>query len=104
MFANGRSEVSDLFRRWLVGEQQVALDKGEYATLNTANDRHLAVARSAIFLVAYRLVRLRYFLGLQKTILLPSKVVPYLGFLADSSRHVVCLKPGKEREISAICP
>ena len=79
------------------GELQVALDKGEYATLNSANDRHLA-ARSAIFLVAYHLVRLGYFLGLQKSILFPSKVVPYLGFLADSSREVFCLKPEKKEK------
>ena len=80
------------------GELQVALDKGEYATLNTVDDRHLAAARSAIFLVAYHLVRLGYFLGLQKSILFPSKVVPYLGFLADSSREVFCLKPEKKEK------
>ena len=80
------------------GELQVALDKGEYATINTVDDRHLAAARSAIFLVAYHLVRLGYFLGLQKSILFPSKVVPYLGFLADSSREVFCLKPEKKEK------
>ena len=73
-------------------ELQVALDKGKYATLNTANDRHLAV------------VGLFYFLGLQKSISFPSKVVPYLGFLADSSWEVFCLKPDKKREVSAPCP
>jgi len=76
----------------------VALDKGEYATLNTANDRHLAAARSAIFLVAYHLVRLGYILGLQKTLLFPSNVIPYLGFLAASSREVFCLKLEKEEK------
>ena len=40
------------------GKLQVTLDKGEYATLNTANDRHLAAAGSAIFFVAYHFVRL----------------------------------------------
>ena len=45
----------------------MALDKGEYATLNTADDRHLAAARSAISLVDYHLVRLGYFLGLQRS-------------------------------------
>ena len=62
------------------GELQVALDKGEYATINTVDDRHLAAARSAIFLVACHVVRLGYFLGLQKSILFPSKVFPYHGF------------------------
>ena len=76
------------------GELQVALDKGKYATLNSADDRHLAVARSAIFLVT----RLGYFLGLQKSIFFPSKVVPYLGFLANSSREVFCLKPKRKEK------
>ena len=76
----------------------MALDKGEYASLNSADDLHLATARSAIFLVAYRLVRLGYFLGVQKSILFPRKVVPYLGFLADSSREVFCLKSKKKEK------
>ena len=80
------------------GELQVALDKGEYATINTVDDRHLAAARSAIFLVAYHLVSLGYFLDLQKSILFPSKVVPYLGLLADSSREVFSLKPEKKEK------
>lgn len=71
------------------GKLQVALDN---ATLNTVDDRHLAAARSAMFLVAYHFVRLGYFLGLQTSMLFPSKTVPYLGFLADSSREVFCLK------------
>ena len=77
----------------------MALDERECATLNTTNDRHLAAARSVIFLVAYHHVRLGYFLGLQKSILFSSKVVvPYLGFLADSSREVFCLKPEKKEK------
>ena len=50
------------------GELQVALDKGEYATINTVDDRHLAAARSAIFLVAYHLhlLHLRLFFTTSK--------------------------------------
>ena len=66
--------------------------------MNTANDCHLEAAGSAIFLVAYHLVRLRLFLGLQKSALFPSKVVPNLGFLVDSSREVFCLKPEKKEK------
>ena len=76
----------------------MALDKEEYATINTVDDRHLAAARSPIFLIAYHLVRLGYFLGLQKSILFPSKVVPYLDVLADSSKEVFCLKPEKKEK------
>ena len=46
---------------------------------------NMAAAKSAIFLVAYFLINLDYFLGLSKSILEPRKVVPYLGFLSDSS-------------------
>lgn len=37
-----------------------------------------------------------YFLGLLKSIFTPSKIVPYLGFLADSSREVFHLIPEKK--------
>ena len=79
------------------GELQVPLDKGEYASLDTVDERHRAAARSAIFLVAYHLVKLGYFLGLDKSVLRPSKVVPYLGFLANSSRGVFLLKSDKKQ-------
>ena len=70
------------------GKCQVLLDKGEYASLTTVAEHHQAAARSASFLVVYHLVKLGYFLGLEKSVLRPRKVVPYLGFLADSSRGV----------------
>ena len=77
------------------GQLQVSLDEGEYGSLATADERSLADAKSVIFLVAYYLVRLGYFLGLSKSILTPMKVVPYLGFLADSSRETFHLIPEK---------
>ena len=40
------------------------------------------------FFVAYHLIRLGYFLGLAKSILMPWKVVPYLGWLVDSSNEI----------------
>lgn len=49
-------------------------------------------------LVLHHLVKLGYFLGLEKSVLRPSKVVPYLGFLADSSRGVFLLKPDKKQK------
>lgn len=79
-------------------ELQVPLDKGEYASSTTVDERHQAAARSAIFLVAHHLVKLGFFLGSEKSVLRPSKVVPYLGFLADSSRGVFHLKPDKKQK------
>ena len=62
------------------GQLQVQLDQGEYAALPTEDQRNFAVAQSTIFLVAYHLIRLGYFLGLAKSILTPKKVVPSLGW------------------------
>ena len=80
------------------GQLQVPLNKGEYGTLHSVDKRNLAAAKSAVFLVAFYLVRLGYFLGLTKSILTPQKMVPYLGFLADSSREVFHLIPDKKRK------
>jgi len=55
------------------GQLQVPLDKGEYGILKSDDDRNFAAAKSAVFLVAFHLVRLGYFLGLSKSILTPRK-------------------------------
>ena len=38
------------------------------------------------------MVRLGYFLGLAKSVLVPSQMAPYFGFLSDSAREVFHLK------------
>lgn len=78
------------------GQMQIPLDKGDYTNLTTLDERRLATAQSTIFVVAYHLVRLGYFLGLSKSVLMPRKVVPYLGFLVDSTREVFHLIPDKK--------
>ena len=80
------------------GELQVPLDRGEYCPIDNGDARHRAAAETAVFLVAYHLVRLGYFLGLAKPVLVPSQTVPYLGFLSDSAREVFHLRPEKRRE------
>jgi hypothetical protein len=80
------------------GQLQVAHDKGAYALLPTTDARNFAAAQSAIFLVAFYLVRLGYFLGLSKSILIPRQEVPFLGFRADSVRelfHLILTKKQK---------
>ena len=54
------------------GQLQVPLDKGEYSLLKSNDARDSAAVSSVIFLVGIHLVRLRYFLGLLKSILIPS--------------------------------
>ena len=80
------------------GQLQVPLEQGEYGTLSTADERWSAAAKSAIFLVAFYLVRMGYFLGLSKSILTPLKIIPYLGFLVDSSMEVFHLIPEKKHK------
>ena len=91
--------ATDFFRSiGIPGQLQVPLEQGEYGTLSTADECRFAAAKSDIFLVAFYLVRMGYFLGLSKSILTPLKIVPYLGFLADSSMEVFHLIPEKKHK------
>ena len=78
------------------GQLQVRYDQGEYAVLSTGDQRNFAAAQSALCVVAYHLIRLGYFLGLSKSILIPKKTVPFLGFLVDSSNEAFHLIPEKK--------
>ena len=48
------------------------------------------------FSVLYHLIHLGYFLGLEKCILVPQLVVPYLGFLSDSVAQMLHMLPDKK--------
>ena len=74
------------------------LDQGVFGALSNQNQRTYEAAKSAIFLVAYYLVKLGYFLGLTKSILVPTQVVTYLGFLSDSTREVFDLILSKRQK------
>ena len=80
------------------GQLQVPLDRGEYCELKTEEDRRFAAASSAIFLIAYYLVKLGYFLSLKKSVLTPKKSVPYLGFIVNSSTQCFQLIPEKKQK------
>ena len=77
------------------GQLLVPYDKGGYAEIGSAEQRNFAAAKSVICIMAFHLVKLGYFLGLAKSILVPQKCVPYLGFITDSMREVFHLKPNK---------
>ena len=53
------------------GQLQIPLDKGVYVDVPTLDERRFAAAKSALFLVAYYLIQLGYFLGLAKSVLSP---------------------------------
>ena len=67
---------------------QVSYSHGPYADLPSLDACNLAATKTAIFSVAYFLINLGYFLGLSKSVLEPRRIVPYLGFLSDSSLQV----------------
>ena len=73
-------------------------NRGPYSQLQILDERNLAAANSAIFLVCYYLVHLGYFLGLSKSILCLAQVFPYLGFLSDSTRQAFGLIPVKKEK------
>ncbi|KAK3717512.1 hypothetical protein QZH41_013774, partial [Actinostola sp. cb2023] len=66
--------------------------------IHDIDERNKEAAKSAIVLVAYYLIGLGYLLGLKKSVVTPSKVVPYLGFLCDSSREVFDIIPAKRQK------
>ena len=70
--------------------------------LRTWDERNLAAANSAIFLVTYYLVQFGYFLGLSMSILYPAEVVLYLGFLLDSTRQAFCRIPAKKEKFLSL--
>ena len=80
------------------GQLQIPPNQGAYANLANVDEHNLTAAKSAIFLVAYFLIRLGYLFGLSKSILMPRKIVPYLGFLCDSSWEVFHLIPEKKEK------
>ena len=51
------------------GQLQVNLTQGAFQQLTSMEERYLAAAKSVLFLVAYHLLQLGYFLGLAKSIL-----------------------------------
>ena len=87
---------------WHNGQLQIPPNLGANANLANLDEHNLTAAKSAIFLVAYFLIKLGYFLGLPKSILMPRKIVPYLGFLSDSSREVFHLIPEKKEKSVAL--
>ena len=78
------------------GQLQVDLNRWPHSQLQTMDEQNLAAANSVIFLVCYFLIQLGYFLGLSKSILYPAQVVPYLGFLSDSTWLAFRLIPAKK--------
>ena len=73
-----------------------------HLTLPSQDGVNLALANAAIFITCYTLVSLGYFIGLDKSILTPSKRVPYLGFMLDSEKQAFTLLLHKKQKFIAL--
>lgn len=65
-------------------------------TPQSVTELNFTLAQVAIFLVCYTLVTLGYTIGLDKSILIPSQSVPFLGFDSDSLNQTFRLLPHKK--------
>ena len=79
------------------GQLRNSLNSPTYECIVPQRRRDLASASAAIFLVCHTLIALGYFIGLNKSILIPTQAVPYLGFLVDSIRQAFALLPNKRK-------
>ena len=69
-----------------------------YQNLPSQDSINLALANTAIFLTCFILSSLGYFIGLEKSTLVPCKQVSYLGFISDSEKQAFILLPHKKEK------
>ena len=81
---------------------RVARDSGIYRLGIDKRQFNLACTYMAAFLVSYTLVNLGYFISLQKSTLIRSQSVPYLGFLCDSRLQAFRLIPAKKEKLISL--
>ena len=58
------------------------------------------MANAAIYIASLVLVSCGYFIGLKKSILIPSQSIPYLGFISDSLKQAFILPDGKKEKFT----
>lgn len=73
------------------GQFQVLFEKGEYGVLVIVDECNFVVVKFVIFLIVYYLIRLGYFFGFLKFILILVKIVMYFGFMVDFLREMFYL-------------
>ena len=69
-----------------------------YQNLPSQDSINLALANATIFLKCFILSSLGYFIGLEKSTLVPCKQVSYLGFISDSEKQAFILLPHKKEK------
>ena len=61
---------------------------------------NLDLANAAIYIASLVLVSWGYFIGLKKSILIPSQSIPYLGFISDSLKQAFIPPDGKKEKFT----
>ena len=62
----------------------------------------LDLANAAVFISALVLISCGYFIGINKSVLFPVQVIPFLGFLSDSKKQAFILPEEKKRKFAAL--
>ena len=67
-----------------------------------SNWSNIDLAKAAAFIAPSVLVSCGYFIGLKKSILSPVQVIPFLGFLSDSTKQAFLLPEDKKLKFAAL--
>ena len=67
-----------------------------------SNWSDIDLAKAAVFIAPSVLVSCGYFIGLKKSILSPVQVIPFLGFLSDSTKQAFLLPEDKKLKFAAL--
>ena len=67
-----------------------------------SNWSNIDLANAAAFIASIVLVSCGYFIGLKKSILSPVQVIPFLGFLSDSTKQAFLLPEGKKLKFATL--
>ena len=67
-----------------------------------SNWSNIDLAKAAAFIASIVLVSCGYFIDLKRSILSPVQVIPFLGFLSDSTKHAFLLSEDKKLKFAAL--
>ena len=67
-----------------------------------SNWSNIDLAKAAAFIASIVLVSCGYFISLKKSILSPVEVIPFLGFLSDSTKQAFLLPEDKKLKFAAL--
>ena len=69
---------------------------------HNSNWSNMDLTKAAAFIASIALVSCSYFIGLNKSVLLPVQVIPFLGFLSDLIKQAFLLPEDKKFKFAAL--